>query len=456
MDFRLLGPFEARHDGVVVTVAKRRQERCLLALLLLQPDRMLSIERIAELLWEGAPPATARGTVHTYVGRLRRTLDPYGVQIVTRGDGYVLESGAHTVDVEDFTTLVRDAAEVNDPADRLRRYDLAMDLWRGPLLADTIDDVLRERLGTHLSEARLATAELRAEAQLTMGLHDRVLDDLAPLQAAHPTRERLVGSLMTALYRGGRQAEALSLFRTTRGLLIDSLGVDPGRELQQLHERMLRSDPRLERPVAPVFAVRVRDQWLPWNTSGHPALEFCNTYAGWRVPPLPGGEWLRSYATLAVWAGYHDLADDWTVTRLVRMAERDPVPAAEVLASARDLRTHLYACLTDPDDHDAFAAVARYIEAAGTAATFRLGEDGLGHWGVDPAAGLTLPVHAVARVAADLLADPRRFTLQACSSPECGWLFLDRSGMRRFCSVATCGKHEGETHIGAADQSRSA
>ena len=261
---------------------------------------------------------------------------------------------------------------------------------------------------------------------------------------------------MTALYRGGRQAEALSLFRTTRDLLIDSLGVDPGRDLQQLHQRMLRSDSRLERPVAPVFAVRVRDQRLPWNTSGHAALEFCNTYAGWRVPPLPGAEWLRSYTTLAVWAGYHDLTDDWTVTRLVRMAERDPIPAAEVLASARDLRTHLYACLTDPNNRDAFAAVARYVEAAGTAATFSLGEDGLGNWSTDPDAGSNLPVHAVARVAADLLADPRRFTLQACSSPECGWLFLDRSGMRRFCTVATCGKHEGETQVCGQPKNHSA
>lgn len=447
MDFTLLGPFEARHEGVRVPLGRRRQERCLLAVLLLDAGRVVSVTRLVDLLWNGAPPAGARATLHTYVGRVRALLKPYGVTVTTRHDGYAIEAGEgteHTVDVREFLTLVGQAAVAGDPGEQVRRHDRALALWRGPLLDGTADAALRDRLGGRLAELRLNALEQRAETQLTMGLHERVLADLAPLAAELPGRERLVAALMTALYRAGRQAEALELYRNTSRHLVTELGIDPGPALTTLHDRILGGDARLDRPPAPLYAVRVRDQWLPWTTSGHPALEFCNTYAGWpraraADPAVPGSDWLRGYPALAVWAGHHDLADDPVVDRLLQEAAARPDEAAAVLDRAKAFRTALYACLTDPSDTRAFHAVAAVAQDAARSAVLTLGPDGLAHWRLAPSAGLVLPLLAVARSAADLLADPRRLTLRACPGPDCGWLFPDESGRRRWCSLATCG-----------------
>lgn len=272
-----------------------------------------------------------------------------------------------------------------------------------------------------------------------MGLHERVAADLTPVLQEHPTRERLVAAQMTALHRAGRQAEALRLYGRTRTLLARDLGIEPNRELRTLHERMLSGDPRLDRPPGPVYAVRVDDQWLPWSTSGHPALEFCNTYAGWDGDRLPGSEWLLRYATLAVWAGHVDLIEERQVARLREQALHRPDEAAAALDEARRFRTDLYACLTDPQDGRAFKAVAAVVEESASGSVFTRREDGLGCWRPSPSAGLRLPVHAVARTAAELLADPRRFTVRSCPSRDCGWLFLDESGRRRWCSLGTCG-----------------
>ncbi|MFJ5720000.1 BTAD domain-containing putative transcriptional regulator [Streptomyces sp. NPDC093149] len=439
MEFQLLGPFAARHEGRQVLAGSRRQERCLLSVLLLHAGRAVTTERLIDLLWNGDAPASARGTIHTYIGRLRAALKPYGVPVETRHDGYAVEQGPHTIDAQEFTLLVRQAADAGDPAEQVRLYDWALGLWRGPLLADVADDRLRTRLGGPLDELRLSAVERRAEVQLTMGLHDRVVADLTPLVEECPGRERLVAAQMTALYRGGRQADALELYRSTRKALVTEFGIEPGAELQTLHDRMLRGDHRLDRPPGPVYAVRVGDQWLPWSTSGHPALEFCNTYAGWGGDRLPGSEWLRSYATLAVWAGHMDLIEDQLVTRLREQALRHPDEAAAALAEARQFRTKLYACLADPGDARAFKAVAGTVEDAARHSVFTRGEDGLGRWQPSPSARLRLPVCAVARSSGELLADPRRFMVRSCPSEDCGWLFLDASGRRRWCSLATCG-----------------
>ncbi|MFD0276460.1 BTAD domain-containing putative transcriptional regulator [Kitasatospora sp. NPDC127111] len=439
MEFRLLGPFEAGHEGERVLLGSRRQERCLLAVLLLEDGRVVTTDRLIDLLWNGSPPAAARATVHTYIGRLRARLRPYRVTVETRHDGYALAPGPHTVDVREFLDLLGRAAAGGDPGERLRCYDRALALWRGPLLADVADGTLRGRLGERLTELRLSALEQRAALRLAMGRHDQVLAELSGPAAEFPARERLVLALMTALYRAGRQSEALALFRSTRQLLVDTLGIEPGPELATLHDRILRADPRLDRPPAPLYAVRVGEEWLPWSAGGHPALEFCNTYAGWGSTDLPGSDWLRGYPTLAVWAGHHDLADEPLVGRLLRQARERPEEAAAVLAEARAFRADLYACLTDPQDGGAFAAVAAVVQEAARCAVLVRREDGLAHWRLPPAAGLRLPLYAAARAAAELLADPRRLTLRRCPSADCGWLFLDASGRRRWCSLATCG-----------------
>ncbi|CAG6392672.1 CGNR zinc finger domain-containing protein [Streptomyces cocklensis] len=439
MEFQLLGPFEGRHEGERVMLGERRQERCLLAILLLDAGRVVTTARLIDLLWNGSPPVSARGTVHTYIGRVRARLRAYGLLIETRHDGYVLDPGHHTIDAQEFLKFVGEAAMAGDPEEQTRWNDRALALWHGPLLADVIDDELRGRLGGRLTELRLSALEQRAEVRLTMGLHERVLADLAPLAHELPSRERLVVARMTALYRSGRRAEALEVYRHARRVLVTELGIEPGPALATLHDRILRADPRLDRPPAPLYAVRVGEEWLPWSTSGHPALEFCNTYAGWGNPGLPGAEWLRRYSTLAVWAGHMDLADDPVVDRLLQRAREFPEEATAALEEARLFRKQLYACLTDPHDARAFNAVAAVVQDAAGSAVFTLGDDGLGRWRLSPAAGLRLPVLATARGAAELLADPRRFTIRSCASDDCGWVFLDHSGRRRWCSLATCG-----------------
>ncbi|SCG53053.1 BTAD domain-containing putative transcriptional regulator [Micromonospora inositola] len=441
MEFRLLGPFEARHEGHPVEIGSRRQERCLLGVLLLDAGRVVTTDRLIDLLWNGSPPASARGAVQTYIGRLRGSLTPYEVRISTRGHGYLVEADGHRIDVEEFGDLVRRASAAADPAERVRLLDRGLALCRGPLLADAADDELRDRLQGTVEELRLVAVELRAEAQLALGQHARAIAELVPLAARHPTREQLVATLMTALYRGARQADALRLYRTTRELLVAELGVEPGPRLREVHRRILRGDDRLDRPGRPVYEVRVRDESLPWSVGGHPALDFCNTFAGWgHEPPLPGAEWLRGYRTLAVWAGHVGLIDDVSVNRLLHLGRRDPDQADAVLTETRRLRTALYACLTDPDDRPAFDTVARHAEAAAKLLVFRRDADGRGRWWPDLAGGLRLPLHASAWSAAELLADPRRFTVRSCPDERCGWLFLDESGLRRWCSLGTCGR----------------
>ncbi|MFY1682376.1 BTAD domain-containing putative transcriptional regulator [Micromonospora sp. WMMD730] len=441
MEFLLLGPFQARQGGVVVDLGVRRQERCLLGLLLLDVGHLVGTDRLIDLLWPDRPPASARSAVHTYIGRLRAALGPYRVRIATGGDGYLVHDDGHTVDVAELARLVHRAGGSADPAERVRLLDRALALPRGPLLADTADDELRDRLAGPIEDLRLTGVELRAAARLALGQHTRVVIELTPLVARHPGREELVATLMTALYRGGRQTDALVLYRRTRRTLVEEIGVEPGARLREVHRGILRADHRLDRADRPVYEVRVRGEALPWGVGGHPALEFCNTFAGWRhEPPVPGAEWLRGYRTLAVWTGHAGLVDDPTVGRLIELGRRDPAGAAVVLDEVRALRARLYACLTDPADGPAFDAVARYAEQAARTLVFRREADGRGRWWPDPATGLRLPVHAAAWSAAQLLGDPRRLTVRVCPDPRCGWLFLDDSGMRRWCSLATCGR----------------
>ncbi|HEX6339265.1 MAG TPA: BTAD domain-containing putative transcriptional regulator [Jiangellaceae bacterium] len=449
MDFLLLGPFEVCDHGIPVELDNRRQERCLLAILLLELGHVVPTHRLADLLWDGRPPASGRSAIQTYIGRLRDSMEPRDVRIRTSGDGYLIEPGEHTVDVLRFRTAVQEAAGVTDPAERVQVLDAALRLWRGPLLADLADDRLRDRLAGGLDELYMSGVELLAESRLTVGQADRVVTDLAPLVEQNPTREKSAALLIRALYRCERQADALAVFRRTRDVLVNTLGVEPGSILRTLHEQILRNDPALGSPAAPIHAVQVRGHWLPWAISGHPALDFCNTYAGWRGPPLPKGEWLRSYDVLAIWGGYADLVDRETVGHLVREAQRRPDDARAVLDEARTFRRHLYDCLTDAADGTAFAAVAQYVNPAAREAVFTRDDVGLGRWSLPQSVGLRFPLHAVARSAAELLSDPRRFTVCACSAADCGWLFLNPSGRRKWCSLATCG-HSDESALSQA------
>ncbi|XVU29285.1 BTAD domain-containing putative transcriptional regulator [Actinoplanes sp. CA-054009] len=438
MEFWLLGPLEAWDGGRRVSVGNRRQERCLLGILLLARGGVVGAERIADLLWGGAPPASARGAVQTYVGRLRRALADHGLTIETRHDGYRIDVAGHRLDVDDFAERGRIAAEGTDAVERVRLWDEALGLWRGPLLADVADDRLRERLGASVHRQWLGALGKQAEDLLAIGHHDRVVSTLEPIVERHPGEESLVGLLMTALHRLGRTTEALHRYDLTAKALRADLDVAPGNALRGLRHRIGRRDPLLDRPPAPPYAVRVRDEWLPWNVGGHPALEFCNTYAGWGRPPNPGGDWLGGYPALAAWSEQVGLVDAGTVSALLRLARRGPHAAASVLGKAKRLRSLLYALLTDPGHEGAFTAVAGFAQAARQASVLTRDGSGLARWVLSPTAGLETPLHAAANAAAELLADPRRFTVCACPGANCGWLFLDDTGRRRFCSIATC------------------
>ncbi|MGW0434340.1 CGNR zinc finger domain-containing protein [Micromonospora sp. NPDC003197] len=185
--------------------------------------------------------------------------------------------------------------------------------------------------------------------------------------------------------------------------------------------------------------VEVAGYPMPIPIGGHPALELCNTWAGWEEPPSPNREWLRDFDRLAVWTGHVQLLAPATVARLREHGRDDPAGAHDVLVAIRSLRTALHDVLLDPDDAAAFRQVAEVAQWAAAAAVLTSGPDGLAHWVFPDDLGLTLPLLAAARSGADLLGSPDRHQVRACPGTDCGWLFLDRRGRRRWCSMADCG-----------------
>jgi DNA-binding SARP family transcriptional activator len=239
--FGILGPLEARRDGAEVALGGPMQ-RAVLALLLLEGGRVLSIDRIAEELYAGAVPATAVTQVHRQVSDLRRIL---GEEVIeTRAPGYVLHVEPEAVDLRQFELLCA-RAESGEPAEALAALDEALALWRGDPLADLAGEPWAQRPVARLEELRLRAVERRLEARLALGRHADAIPELSEMAAAHPLRERLRELLMLALYRAGRQVEALEVYRETRQALVDAFGVEPGVELQALEQAILRHDPEL-------------------------------------------------------------------------------------------------------------------------------------------------------------------------------------------------------------------
>lgn len=263
MRFALLGPFRATDNGTPVELG-RRQERCLLALLLLETARWMSSERIADLLWDGEPPAGVRGVIQTYVWRLRRRLAPFDVAIMSDAGGYRITADPTDIDVYQFRALVTAAAAARDVAARQELLAAALELWRGPLLADIGSDRLRLRIGATVEEARLTAVEQYACDNLDLGRPERAITALHDVAMLRPMRERLVGLLMTAYTNAGRKSEALSTYRAARRILVDELGVEPSPYLQREHARVLRDLPvattvRADNPHRPEATVVPRE-----------------------------------------------------------------------------------------------------------------------------------------------------------------------------------------------------
>jgi DNA-binding SARP family transcriptional activator len=241
VEFRLLGSLEVRRDGAPVALGPRKQ-RALLALLLLHANRAVARERLIDDLWGERPPETAVASVQVYVSRLRKSL-PDGV-LLTRPPGYVLEVDPHQLDLLRFERLVADAREA-DVADAAALLREALELWRGPPLAEFASEPFARLEAARLEELQLATLEDRIEADLTLGRHRDLVGELEMLVASHPHRERLRAQLMLTLYRCNRQADALDAYRSARAAL-GELGLEPGEMLRQLERRILTHDPTLD------------------------------------------------------------------------------------------------------------------------------------------------------------------------------------------------------------------
>ncbi|WP_203919900.1 AfsR/SARP family transcriptional regulator [Rugosimonospora africana] len=246
MQFRVLGRVEADHDGEPVPLGRRR-ERCLFGVLLLDAGTPIPAERMAALLWDDQPTATARAALNTHMSRLRNRLDPHhdgslGIRLVSRNGGYLAEVDPQRIDAARFRTMVERARTVADPVERAARLREALALWRGPILADEATPRLRERIGAELTELRMTATELMVDAELAGGRHQDLVGELAALTAEHPYREGLAAQLMLALYRSDRYAEALAAYQGLSERLAEGLGVAPGAQVSKLYTAMLRRD----------------------------------------------------------------------------------------------------------------------------------------------------------------------------------------------------------------------
>jgi DNA-binding SARP family transcriptional activator len=247
LGFLILGPFEIHLDGEPLALGGR-QQRALLAALTLRANELVSSERLIDELWPEDPPDTADHLVHVYVSRLRKALGDEGRSIlITRPPGYQLLIERGQLDLHRFEDLVASARSANDDerfSDASIRLREALALWRGPALADLVSESFARADAERLNELRISATEDLMGSELAAGRDDLVAE-LKALVAQHPLRERLRGFLMIALYREGRQAEALDAYERTRAILAEELGIDPSQELQELHRRVLSQDPAL-------------------------------------------------------------------------------------------------------------------------------------------------------------------------------------------------------------------
>jgi DNA-binding SARP family transcriptional activator/tetratricopeptide (TPR) repeat protein len=254
VEFRILGPLEVR-DGERVLPLGGVRRRAVLGILLLDANRIVSVDRLVDGVWGDSPPASVHASLQNHVSRLREQLVD---RLLTRAPGYSLHVGPDELDLERFRRLVDEAngADAAVAAERLRE---ALALWRGPPLADLVG-APAGLAAAHLGELRLAALEDRIEADLVLGRHAALLPELEALVRQEPYRERLRRQLILALYRSGRQADALEAYTAARRALVDQLGAEPGRELQELHRAVLRHDPSLDAPAgaapAPVLPSR--------------------------------------------------------------------------------------------------------------------------------------------------------------------------------------------------------
>lgn len=249
MELRLLGAVEAWSAQEKVDLGPPKQ-RFLLAVLALHINQLVSLERLVDLTWPNSPPPTANHAIHVRISALRAMLtggngEGTGIQIRTHGSSYVLRADPMCVDAHRFRALVTEARAHPDDAGKVVTYRRALSLWHGPPLADVAAPELVDRLCAGLQETRLVALEECLDAELRLGRHRRVVDELAELVAQHPYRQQLLVQLMLALYRAGRAPEALRAYKIARVRMIEEFGMEPELSLRQLERAILRADPAL-------------------------------------------------------------------------------------------------------------------------------------------------------------------------------------------------------------------
>jgi len=251
LEFRILGPLEAVADGVPATLGGPRQ-RAVLAILLAHANEAVPIGRLIDGVWGDQPPETAENIVQGYVSALRKAL---GRDVIgTRGRGYAVTVADDALDLRRFERHLRvaeDALGADRPADAAGELRAALALWRGPALSDLAGEPCARPIAARVDELRLVALERVLEADLACGRHAEAVAELAALIAEHPLRERFRALQMLALYRCGRQAEALEAFRAARATLVDELGIEPGAALRELERSILEQDPALALATSP-------------------------------------------------------------------------------------------------------------------------------------------------------------------------------------------------------------
>jgi ABC-2 type transport system ATP-binding protein len=273
VEIRLLGPVEAWAGAELIDLGPRKQ-RLALAILALSVNQPITVNQLVDLTWLDGPPRTARHAVQVWVSRLRARLleaSRGSLRIVTRGATYALHADPMNIDVYQFRALVDEACREPVGMTRAALLRRALALWHGPPLADVASPL--DKLCHGLEEARLAAAEEWLDAELRLGRHRAVIDQLVELTAQHPDRQHMAALHMLALYRDGRACDALRAYRRVRGRLIEEFGLDPYVELQQLESAILRADPCLDLPEP------------TWPTAPSPRPGHLQAVGGRSTPP---------------------------------------------------------------------------------------------------------------------------------------------------------------------------
>ena len=251
MEFRILGPLEVSEAGRSLPLGGSKQ-RALLALLLLSPNEPVSIDKLIEDIWADQPPEAGRKSLQVHVSRLRKALGAGAGAMLTRPNAYMIRVGRGELDLQRFEELVRKgraALAADDPERAAEQLRDALELWRGPPLADLAFESFAQPEIARLEELRLAALEDRIDAELALGRHTELVTEIEMLVADHPLRERLRRQLVLALYRAGRQSDALEAYRAARSVSIDELGLEPTPELRRLEQAILTHDVSLQAPA---------------------------------------------------------------------------------------------------------------------------------------------------------------------------------------------------------------